>query len=371
MGGQKKRPRDGVRVLIVDDSAYNRKMIRSMLLELEGIQTVVTASDGEEAIRIVMTDPPDAITLDLNMPRMDGFTFLRWLMKNRPLPVIVVSSEGGEKNVFKALDLGALDFVLKPVRHASERIVEIKAELLEKIGAIAGKELGPYLNRLKTRKHEPGLPETAEARSPVRHGEGLLVVGASTGGPSAIQRVLMELPASYPFPVIVVQHMPPVFTRQFAMRLERNTSLNCKEAEDGDTLLPGRVLVAPGGFHLVISGSDTRVAKVVRKRDGDRYVPSVDISMKSAANAYGSTAIGVVLTGMGSDGAQGLLEISQAGGMTIAESEESAVVYGMPRAAVSSGAAQAVLHLDGIGKKILKYSVGLTSLKNARSDDTN
>jgi len=370
MIGEDDKPVEGIRVLIVDDSAYNRKMIRAMLLEVEEIRTVDTASDGEEAIRIVMTDPPDAITLDLNMPRMDGFTFLRWLMKNHPLPVIVVSSEGGEKNVFKALDLGALDFVVKPVRYASEKIVEIKAELREKIGAIAGKEIGPYLNRLKIQKHETGPKVLSEGRSPARTREGLLVIGASTGGPSAVQRVLLGLPAGYPFPVIVVQHMPPVFTRQFAMRLEKNTSLRSKEAEDGDKLLPGGVLVAPGGFHLVISGSGNRLARVVRKREGDRFVPSVDITMTSAAQIYGSSTIGVVLTGMGNDGAQGLLEISRAGGFTIAESEESAVVFGMPKAAVQSGAAKAVMPLDRIGKKILEYTTGLTNLKNAGGDDT-
>jgi two-component system chemotaxis response regulator CheB len=371
MGGQKNAEKGGVRVLIVDDSAYNRKMIRGMLLELEGIGSVVTASDGEEAIRIVMTAPPDAITLDLNMPRMDGFTFLRWLMKNRPLPVVVVSSEGGEKNVFKALDLGALDFVLKPVRYASERIVEIRDELLEKVGAIAGKDLAPYLDRIKSPKRETGPKVTPERRAPVQEGDGLLVVGASTGGPSAIQRVLLDLPDSYPFPVLVVQHMPPVFTRQFATRLERNTSLTCREAENGDLLLPGRALVAPGGYHLVVNGGTARHVEVVRKADGDRFVPSVDITMKSAVNVFGSSTIGVLLTGMGSDGAQGLLEIRKAGGITIAESEESAVVYGMPRAAVSSGAALAVLHLEVIGRKVLEYTARLSNLKNGRSDDSN
>jgi two-component system chemotaxis response regulator CheB len=371
MRGKVREPGNGIRVLIVDDSAYNRKMIRSMLLDMEEIGNVDAVSDGEEAIRVVMTDPPDAITLDLNMPRMDGFTFLRWLMRNHPLPVIVVSSEGGEKNVFKALDLGALDFVVKPVRHASERIVEIKAELQEKIRAIAGRDLGPYLNRLKVKKPTARAPLQPAAQPFAPPKGGLLVVGASTGGPSAVQRVLTELPVDYPFPVVVIQHMPPVFTRQFSLRLDRSLSLRSKEAEEGDLLVPGNVFVAPGGYHLVIDGRGNRSVRIVDKKKGDRFVPSVDVTMKSAAKVYGAAVIGVILTGMGNDGAMGLLEISKAGGYTIAESEGSSVVFGMPRAAVQAGAARNIEHLDRVGARILEFTESLTGLKKARSDDTN
>jgi two-component system chemotaxis response regulator CheB len=361
---------NGVKVLVVDDSAYNRKMIRAMLLDMEEILVADAVSDGEEAIKAVMTDPPDVITLDLNMPRMDGFTFLRWLMRNNPIPVIVVSSEGGEKNVFKALDLGALEFVVKPVRYASERIVEVRAELQEKIRAVAGKDLLPYLSRLKTKKPTAAVPPARIQRTGVASA-GLLVIGASTGGPSAIQRILSDLPAGYPFPVVVIQHMPPVFTRQFAQRLGRNITLDCKEAEDGEELVPGKVFVAPGGFHLAIDGGENRLIRILRRKEGDRYIPSVDIAMTSAARIYGSATIGVILTGMGNDGTQGLLDISKAGGRTIAESEGSAVVFGMPRAAVQSGAVQAVDTLDRIGVRILEFTSGLTSLKKGRSDDTN
>jgi two-component system chemotaxis response regulator CheB len=371
MKGQVKGTGKDIRVLVVDDSAYNRKMLRDMLLDMEEIRTVEIVSDGEEAIRVVMTNPPDAITLDLNMPRMDGFTFLRWLMRNHPLPVIVVSSEGGEKNVFKALDLGALDFVVKPVRYASERIVEIKAELQEKIRAIAGRELGPYLNRLKVKKPAAkALSQPAVIPLTTTKG-GLLVVGASTGGPSAVQRVLSDLPADYPFPVLVIQHMPPVFTRQFAIRLDRNVSLRSKEAEEGDLLVQGHVLVAPGGYHLVISGYENTSVRILEKRKEDRFVPSVDVTMTSAAEVYGAATIGVILTGMGNDGAQGLLEINKAGGYTIAESEGSSVVFGMPRAAVQSGAAQAIEHLDRVGARVLEFTENLIGLKKGRSDDTN
>lgn len=361
----------GIRVLVVDDSAYNRKMIRAMLLEMEEICAADAVSDGEEAIKVVMTDPPDVITLDLNMPRMDGFTFLRWLMRNNPLPVIVVSSEGGEKNVFRALDIGALDFVVKPFRYASESILEIKTELQEKIRAIAGRNLLPYLERLKGRKPSTG-PEPVPVQQPGAMADGgLLVMGASTGGPSAIQRILTDIPAQYPLPVVVIQHMPPVFTRQFAQRLGKNIPMDCKEAEDGDVLVAGKVYVAPGGFHLVIESGEKKVIRIVEKRDGDRFIPSVDVTMISAANVYGSATIGVILTGMGNDGKEGILEINRAGGRTIAESEDTAVVFGMPRAAAQSGAVQAVEPIDRVAYRIQDFTKNLTRLKKARSDDTN
>jgi len=364
--------KDHVRVLVVDDSAYNRKMIRAMLEDMNEVDTVEAVSDGEEAIRTVMMDPPDVITLDLNMPRMDGFTFLRWLMRNKPIPVIVVSAEGGEKNVFKALDLGALDFVVKPVRYASERVVEIREELQEKIRAIAGKDVGLYLNRLKVKKPavKPVYPTTGRLQAVPSKKAGILVIGASTGGPSAVQKVLSELPEDYPFPVIVVQHMPPVFTRQFSMRLDRNTALKGKEAVDGDKIEVGTILVAPGGHHIKISEKKNRMAEVVERTDQDRFVPSVNVTMSSAAAVYGRMAIGVLLTGMGNDGAEGLYQIKEAGGYTIAESEESSVVYGMPRAAQQKGAAQEVLHLDKIGSRIIEMTRAATGLKNTRSGGT-
>ncbi len=360
-----------MQVLVIDDSAYNRKMIRSMLKEMDEVDLVGIASDGEEAIKIVMTDPPDVITLDLNMPRMDGFTFLRWLMRNRPLPVVVVSAEGGEKNVFKALDLGALDFVVKPLRYASERIVEIKTELQEKVRAVATKDMAQYLAHLKAAR--------PSQRSLVHHRfladatviDGLLVIGASTGGPSAVQRILSDIPADYPFPIIVVQHMPPVFTRQFSIRLGKNTPLDAKEAENGDPLVPGQVLVVPGGYHLEVMDQKGYRAFLREKGDGDRFVPSVDVTMTSAAAVFGKRALGVLLTGMGNDGAEGLSLIHQAGGRTIAESEESTVVFGMPRAAIQKGAAEDVLDLERIPGRVVEMTEDITRLKNGKSGDTN
>lgn len=360
-----------MRILVIDDSAYNRKMIRSMLVEMNEVDQVEIASDGEEAIKAVVADQPDVITLDLNMPRMDGFTFLRWLMRNRPLPVVVVSAEGGEKNVFKALDLGALDFVVKPFRYASERIIEIKSELQDKVLAVANRDMKHYLDQLKaakpskhTRTQHPTVREVVVL-------DGLLVIGASTGGPSAIQRVLSGVPEKYPLPIIVVQHMPPVFTRQFALRLGKNTALEAKEAEDGEPLVPGRVLVVPGGYHLEVVNSRGHRVAVKEKEKGDRFVPSVDMTMSSAAEVFGRRVVGVILTGMGNDGAEGLSRIHQMGGRTIAESEESTVVFGMPRAAVQKGAAEDILDLDRISERILEMTRDITRLKNAGSGDTN
>jgi len=357
-----------LKVLVVDDSAYNRKMIRSMVLEMDEVESVSIASDGEEAIKDVLADPPQVITLDLNMPRMDGFTFLRWLMKHKPLPVVIVSAEGGEKNVFRALDLGALDFVVKPLRYASERIVEIKPELQDKVRAVADMDLGLYLSRLRERK--PEAKRTVSPRSEVGGKlKGVVVIGASTGGPSAVQKVLSGLPGDLPYSFVVVQHMPPVFTAQFAKRLEKNTSFAAKEAEDGDTLVPGQIFVAPGGFHLEVRKLKAGRLLVREKGNEDRYIPSIDMAMSSAARSFGDSAVGVLLTGMGNDGADGMLQIVNSGGKTIVESEKTAVIFGMPRAAIGKNAAGSVVDLEGIPGKLLEILKDNSVLKKARSGD--
>lgn len=363
----------GLKILVIDDSPFYRQILQGALLGMDGVREVQTAEDGEKAIRMVLASPPDAITLDLKMPGMDGFTFLRWLMKNHPIPVLVISSEGEGKNVFKALDLGALDFIVKPPPRASVRMEGIREELKEKIAAIAGSDLPSRLARFSSGRRPVeeagGGPSVAVSLPAAVPGVGILVIGSSTGGPSAVQRVLTDLGEGYPFPVIVVQHMPPVFTRQFAQRLEKNTGFKCREGKDMDRLSPGQILVVPGGYHLAIRRGGARLVRVFEKKEGDRYVPSVDITMQSVGQRFGPLAIGVLLTGMGNDGAQGLLEIRKSGGFTIAESEESAVVFGMPRSAVQMGAACAVLPLDRIGRKVLEQTAILTGLKNMQSDD--
>jgi two-component system, chemotaxis family, protein-glutamate methylesterase/glutaminase len=363
-------PRAPIRVLCVDDSAYNRKVLRSIIAPMPEVESVETVSDGEDAIKSILASPPSIVTLDLNMPRMDGFTFLRWLMRTRPLPVLVISAEGDEKSVFKALDLGALDFVVKPTRHASERIFEVREEIVEKIRAIASKDLTRYLEQLSTSRPSaartfPVRPFAARPDAP-----GLLVIGASTGGPSAIQSVLASIEAPFPLAVVVVQHMPAVFTRQFAQRLDRCTSFSAREAEEGDTLAQGTVLVAPGGYHVVLSREGKGQVSLREKREGDRFVPSVDVTMDSAAALFGARTLGVLLTGMGDDGANGLLAIRKAGGRTIAESAETCVVYGMPRAAAARGAAEDVLPLDKIPARVSELARAISGLKNGRMDAT-
>lgn len=378
MAAAARNRKDPIKVLVIDDSAYNRKMIRAMLGGIKEVRGIEAVSDGEEAIKRVMTDPPDVITLDLNMPRMDGFTFLRWLMRNHPLPVVVVSAEGGEKNVFKALDLGALDFVVKPVRYASERIVEIQTELQNKIRAVAAKDMQAYMKRFKAKVKSQAVrrgeemadkparkPRLARTRAPV---QGVLVLGASTGGPSALQRVLSDLPEDYPLPVVVVQHMPPVFTRQFAIRLDRNTRLRAREAQDGDVLEPGLILVAPGGFHLTFDAKSPGRLQIKPREEEDRFVPSVDRTFRSAATVFGAASVAVLLTGMGSDGAAGMLEIIKAGGRTIAESEETAVVFGMPRAAIEKGAVSSGTPLENVAQEIMNQTRKISGLINAISD---
>lgn len=357
-----------IKVLVIDDSAYNRKMISSMVLKMDEVESAMVASDGEEALKYVMGDPPDVITLDLNMPRMDGFTFLRWLMKHRPLPVVVVSAEGGEKNVFKALDLGALDFVVKPVRYASELIADIEWELQQKIRAVASMDLDRYMKRLSQRKSRA---EKAAEPVPVKRkrSEGVVVIGASTGGPSAVQKVLTQLPEDFPLSIVVVQHMPPVFTAQFAKRLEQHTPFKAREAEEGDVLYPGSVYVAPGGKHVEIGKAEPGILSVREKESKDRYVPSVDVTMSSAAASFGKKSVGVLLTGMGKDGADGMLSIMEAGGTTIAESEKTAVIFGMPRAAIRKKAAGFVLELENISEKLSQVADSNSGLKNARGGD--
>jgi two-component system chemotaxis response regulator CheB len=367
-----KEKRAPIRVLAVDDSAYNRKIIRTILLEIEEVESVETASDGEEAIKAVLASPPSIITLDLNMPRMDGFTFLRWLMRNRPIPVLVISAEGDEKNVFKALDLGALDFIVKPTRHASERIFEIREEIAAKVRAIASKDLSQYLARLPKARPEPAeagtrpLPRPEDGKTQA----GLLMIGASTGGPSAVQSVLGALDAPFPLAVVVVQHMPPVFTRQFAQRLDRNTLFTAREAEDGDALVAGTVLVSPGGFHLAVESGTNPAVRLLTKAGDDRYVPSVDLAMRSAATVFGPRVLGILLTGMGDDGAEGLLAVRQAGGRTIAESAETCVVFGMPRAAASRGAVEEMLPVGQIAPRAGELARMIAGLKNGRMDAT-
>ena len=349
-----------LKVLVVDDSAYHRRTLSRMIARAGGFEVVGTAGDGEEAIRKVVNLAPDLLTLDLEMPRMDGYTFLRWLMRTHPLPVLVVSSRESNKSVFRALELGAADFVLKPVSYASERLAQIEGELVAKLREVAAARADRLAVRAErfaaTVDRAPSHRRVAPAAGRYR----CVAIGASTGGPPALQQVLAALPPDLPAGVVIAQHMPEGFTRMFADRLDRLVPLRVREAEGGEALEPGQVLLAPGGRNLLLErGPGGRVvARVEPPAAGDRYVPSVDRLLASAAGACGGGVLAVVLTGMGDDGAAGVGAVRNAGGLTLAEAEETCVVYGMPREAVRTGSVQRVLPLPEIGAAIAREVLG-------------
>ena len=343
------------KVLVVDDSAFSRRTITKMLEGLEGVEVVGYATNGEEGIRKVTTLKPDLVTLDLDMPKMDGFTLLRILTVRYSTPVIVVSALSSADKVFKALELGALDFVAKPSGGASNDLLLIGEDLQQKVLQLV--HLEPQ--RLK----QPHLQPHGEARADSREvaitpaGQSpfdLVAIGASTGGPPALQFLFSAFERPYPFAMVVSQHMPSGFTYAFAERLNRASKFEIKEAADGDLVLPGRVLIAPGGMNLVLEVQNGRVAaRIVPPTAADRYVPSVDVMLESCADIYKKRMIAVILTGMGNDGASGVRKVKDKGGFVIAESEETAVVYGMPREAVATGLVDRVVPMQLVHREIL------------------
>jgi two-component system, chemotaxis family, protein-glutamate methylesterase/glutaminase len=335
-----------IRILVVDDSAFSRKVITRILESIPDVQIADTACDGQEAISKTLRVRPDLITLDLEMPNMDGFTFLRWIMKSAPTPVIVVSSKEADENVFKAMDLGALDFVMKPTRHPSMELEEIKANLIEKVLAV------PLFAQKRTKEKmqieslmvREQLTRAIPAEKPL-----LIAIGSSTGGPPAIQTILRELPSGFDVPLVIAQHMPRTFTALFAERLNQHTSLHVKEAAQGEILKPGFVYIAPGGAHLLIHRNANSFGVEIRsKEDGIRYQPSADLLFESVAHAAGAQTIATVLTGMGDDGCKGLTHVKSNQGITIAESERTAVIFGMPQQAIRAGVVDHILPLSEI-----------------------
>jgi len=347
-----------IRVVVIDDSAYNRRTITKMLESVENVQVVGYAADGEEGIRKIIDMKPDMITLDLEMPRMDGFTLLRIIMNSCPLPVIVISARNEDERVFKALELGAVDFIAKPTGRISDELLNISGDLQEKVRSVFN------LNMERITKRELNLFPEPSARKkrkvpaevpPARGGAGAQVVaiGASTGGPPALQSILSSFPGKHSFPVLVSQHMPAGFTRAFAERLNRSSHFEVKEAKDGDLVLPGRVLIAPGGHNMVFQEQDGRVVAVVDDPSPqDRYIPSVDAMLVSLAKIYGSRLVAAILTGMGNDGSRGVRAVKEAGGEVLAESEETAVVFGMPREAIATGVVDKVVPLSMMAREI-------------------
>jgi two-component system chemotaxis response regulator CheB len=332
-----------VRVLVVDDSALMRKLIPQMLEREPSIEVVGTAMDGTFCLKKIEELQPHVITLDLQMPGMNGIDTLKEIMRRNPLPVIVVSSHSteGASVTFKALGLGAFDFVTKP-QDASTHMAETASELIAKIKAAANCKVvrpGSVRNVVRVEKISTGKAAPPPSR--------LVAIGISTGGPQALEYLLAQLPADFPGAIVVVQHMPEGFTDMFARRLDELCSLRVKEAQSGDALQAGRVLICPGSRHIKVKRLG--MGDIVVLNDDERvngHRPSVDVLFHSVAEEFGSKACAVIMTGMGDDGAEGLGAIKKAGGVTIAQNEESCVVYGMPKAAIERGYATRVVGLD-------------------------
>jgi two-component system chemotaxis response regulator CheB len=349
-----------LRVLVVDDSAFNRRNIADILSGSEEIEVVGKAADGEQALQLALSLRPDVITLDLEMPRMDGFTFLRILMSRQPTPVIVVSSYSQKENVFKALELGALDFVAKPDRQFSPD-GPIRREILNKVllvrflrpmphGGAPPRSGGRHANVSDSGRL--AISDGLTSRAPGSGFKHVVAIASSTGGPTALIELFSRITERFPGAIVIAQHMPDKFTRTFAERLDKKGALRCTEAVDGDVVASRRAFICPGGMcmDLVPSGNPSPEFKlrVGPPAPNDRYVPSADRLLRSVALTAGARAIGIILTGMGDDGVAGARAIRDAGGTVIAESEETAVVYGMPRAAMSAGVVNESLSLPAI-----------------------
>jgi len=335
-------------VLVIDDSAFSRQAITRMLENSPLVKVVGVARDGEEALRKTLELQPDLITLDLEMPRMDGFTFLRLVMSKRPTPVMVISGRAGEDDVFKALDLGAVDFIAKPTVRATTQLVSIEQELLRKVHAIRELRIDKVRERLVS------LPSVVSASAPAgAAAPRVVVIGSSTGGPAALMQIFGAFPEPPGCAFLVAQHMPEGFTTGFAERLDRLTRFRAVEARSDAEAAPGTILVAPGGHHLELESVRGRIrARIAPTRPGDKYVPSVDRLFESAAKHFGADLMAVVLTGMGDDGRKGVSVVKACGGSVIAESESTAVIFGMPQQAIRTGAVDAVLPLGEIAMAI-------------------
>ncbi len=359
---------DKLRVMVVDDSAFNRRTIGDLLTNIDGVEVVGKAADGDEALKLAASLTPDLITLDLEMPRMDGFTFLRLLMARQPTPVIVVSGNSARENVFRALELGAIDFIAKPTRTIASDLSAIEKELAEKVSMVrqltpAGRDpkrrmlrpmtAGPFSAPAPPERVAP--PVAPERESMVSR---LVVIGASTGGPSALVEVFSHFKPNATAAVVVAQHMPERFTKTFAERLHKLGGLRVSEAREFEPLTPGRAVLCPGGKCLeIVTFGNGLAASVVDPAPGDRFIPSVDRLFKSAAEAAGERVVGVVLTGMGDDGARGVVAIKAHGGTVYAEAPETAVIYGMPGAAMRTGEVDKSMPLGALGTHLAELIV--------------
>lgn len=360
-----------IRVLIVDDSAYVRKVVREMLSHSPLLEVVGAARDGREALELVETLSPDVITSDLMMPELDGIGFVREQMKRRALPIVMMSSvEENSAETLAALDAGAVDFVQKPTALATEKIFEVRKELIEKIKTAANVHL-ENLHLMPQPTQSPATNATAAAAELKQtigtinvSGDGsqnrfdAVVIGISTGGPQALRFLIPQLPADYPIPLAMVLHMPVGYTAIYAEKLNEISAIEVREACEGDEMLPGLALLAPAGKHL--SFKRRRSGKVSAHLSFQpieaQHRPSVDVLFHSAAETFGGRTLGIVMTGMGTDGKRGAAWIKAQGGTVFAEAEETCVVYGMPGAVVEAGLSDKIIRLDRMAQALLEVA---------------
>ncbi len=350
-----------LRALVVDDSSLNRRTIAAILREIDGISHVDVAGDGADALRIVEASPPDFITLDLEMPRLDGFEFLQLLMDRHPLPVVVVSGLSAKENIFRALELGAIDFLEKP-QGTDAPLESLRTQLIEKVRVV--QQLSPLALRRTTLGGLALDADVRDTQSSVREPSVLkrvpskvIVIGASTGGPKALLTLFRHLRDSIDAALVIAQHMPPRFTRTFADRLDRTGVTQVSEAKQYERLARGHAYVCPGGRCIEIAPSDRGPAiRVVAPDQGSHYVPSVDQLFRSAARVLGDRAIAVVLTGMGDDGAEGVRDVAERGGTVLVEAPETAVVSGMPLAVQRSGVRHRSLGIWALGDMLAELT---------------
>ena len=345
--------RSKVKVLIVDDSAYMRKFLGDIVNSSDGLKLVATARDGEDALLKIKQYRPDVVTLDVEMPRLNGVETLKRIMEKTPLPVIMVSSftRRGSEITVEALALGAVDFVAKPSQFTDNFARELKIELPLKIKHAAAARLDPGRHSgIVVEKHGFLPRQGGGSLFPGRAARFTVAIGASTGGPRALERVLKGLPADLPAAVFITQHMPPGFTRSLAERLDKVSPIKVKEAADRESIMESQAYIAPGGYHLLAEKNGSVVLS--RGAPVNHVRPSADVMMKSLVEVYGSSVVGIILTGMGRDGSDGMAAIKEKGGRTIVQDPSTAVIPSMPQAVIQRGLADKVVSLDRIAKNI-------------------
>lgn len=350
-----------INVLVADDSSFMRRAIKSILEKDPEIKVIGMARNGEEAVQMARELEPDIMTLDIEMPVMNGLEALRTIVNENPIPVVMVSSltKEGAYETIKALELGAVDYIAKDIGSTTLDILKIEKEITEKIKSIARKKhiiKSTLIRKNRERKNREHLGSYTLDNPLNKKQIKMIAIGASTGGPGALQEVITNLPGNLPCSVVVAQHMPAGFTKSFSERLDNLSSIKVKEAQDSETLEGSTVYIAPGNFNMYLLKEYSKVSIKLDTRDfGSLYKPCVDVLISSVAEIYGRNVIGVILTGMGSDGLKGMTKLKEKKGYIIAQDEETSIIYGMPKAVVDSGLADKIMPINKIAKEIVNF----------------